>query len=97
MELGTNNAAGTISSRYRSLLQKLKGTSAMLLAIGVTPRASAAEKNAEIRAAAESEGVRFLEVNVPSGARLPNDVHLTTSSYAVWTPAIVTAISDLIS
>lgn len=97
VELGTNNTAGTIGARYRSLLRKLKGTSATLLAIGVTPQAEAAEKNAEIEAAAASEGVRFIKIHIPPGATFPNDVHLNATGYATWTPAIVAAIADLIS
>ncbi|MHC2251475.1 lysophospholipase L1-like esterase [Bradyrhizobium embrapense] len=96
IELGTNNGAGTIRARYRSLLRKLKGTSATLLAIGVTPQPEASEKNSEIEAAAASEGVRFMAIDVPPGSTFPNDVHLNAAGYAAWTPAISTAIADLI-
>jgi lysophospholipase L1-like esterase len=95
VELGTNNQPGTIGTSYRSLLKKLKRTSATLLAVGVTPQTGAKEKNAEIKAAAASEGIRFVELEVPSGSTFSNDVHLNASGYAKWTPAIIAAVTDL--
>ncbi|ERF85448.1 hypothetical protein JQ559_01110 [Bradyrhizobium viridifuturi] len=95
IELGTNNQLGTIRTGYRSLLQKLRGTSALLLAVGVTPQDGANEKNAEIKAAAASECIRFIELNVPAGSTFPNDVHLSASGYAAWRTAIIAAVTDL--
>lgn len=59
----------------------------------MTPQAGAKAKNAEIKAAAASVGVRFVELDVPAGSTFPNDVHLNTSGYATWMLATVAAVN----
>ncbi len=91
--LGTNNEAAAIGRDYAALLSSLKKLSPRLLAVGVTPQDDADRKNAEIKAAAESEGVEFVEMPLPEGTRLADRVHLNAAGYRIWTPAIIAAIS----
>jgi GDSL-like Lipase/Acylhydrolase family len=91
--LGTNDDSSSIRNNYASLLSKLKKFSPRLLAVGVTPQDGADLKNAQIKAAAEIEGVRFVDIPLPKGSTLSDRIHLNTAGYRIWTPALVAAIS----
>jgi lysophospholipase L1-like esterase len=89
--LGTNDGT-SIQPQYAALLSKLKTFSARLLAVGVTPQDGADMKNAQIRAAAESESVQFVEASLPDRSTLPDRIHLNATGYRAWIPAIAAAI-----
>jgi GDSL-like Lipase/Acylhydrolase family len=92
--LCTNEAgSNTIRQAYAALLKKLKQFSPRLLAVAVPPQDGADLINAQIKAAAESEGVPFLEMPLPEGSTLADRIHLNAAGYRKWTPAIVAAIS----
>jgi hypothetical protein len=91
--LGSNDDDRSIGAHYAALLSKLKKYSPRLLAVAVPPQAGSDAKNAQIKAAAESEGVRFIEMPLPEGSTLPDHVHLSAAGYRKWTPALVSAIS----
>jgi hypothetical protein len=96
--LGTNNAGSNmIRQSYVDLLKKLKKLSPRLLAVAVPPQDGAELINAQIKAAAESEGVPFLEMPLPAGSTLSDRIHLNAAGYRKWTPALVAAIAALSS
>jgi lysophospholipase L1-like esterase len=95
--LGSNNTAETLRTAYPALLAQLKVLAPHLLAVGVTPQDGADLKNAEIKAAADREGVRFIEMPLPNGSTQPDRVHLNAAGYQKWTPALVSAIRNLLS
>lgn len=92
--LGTNDAkSGTIQHDYAVLLSKLKKYAPRLLAVAMPPQIGSDVINAQMRAAAGSEGVRFIETPLPEGSTLPDHIHLNAAGYRKWTPALVAAIS----
>lgn len=91
--LGTNDTVELLRTNYTTFLVRLKKLSPRLLAVGVTPQDGAELKNAEIRAAADREGVRFVEMPLPEGSTLSDRIHLNADGYQKWTPALVAAIS----
>jgi hypothetical protein len=92
--LGTDNTAESLRTSYPVLLIQLKKLSPRLLAVGVTPQENADSKNANMKAAAEGEGVRFVDIPLAGGSTLPDHVHLNAAGYQKWVPALVAAISD---
>lgn len=96
--LGTNDSgSNTIERNYAALLSVLKTLSPRLLAIGVTPQVGADAINSQIKAAAESAGVPFVEEPLPAGSRLADHIHLNAAGYRNWTPALVSAIRNHLS
>jgi hypothetical protein len=95
--LGTDNTAESLRTAYPALLAQLKILAPHLLAVGVTPQDGADLKNAEIKVAADREGVRFIEMPLPNGSTQPDRVHLNAAGYQKWTPALVSAIRNLLS
>lgn len=92
--LGANDAgSGAIQSDYAALLESLKKLAPRLLSIGVSGLDGADAINARIKAAADSEGVPFVETPIPAASMLPDRVHLNAAGYRVWTPALVAAIA----
>jgi lysophospholipase L1-like esterase len=63
-----------------------------LLAIAVTPARGSESINIAVKAAAQSEGVQFVEMPMPVGSTLADHIHLNAAGYRIWTPALVTAI-----
>lgn len=94
--LGTNDTVETLRAAYPALLARLRPVAPNLLAVGVTPQINADLKNAEIKAAAASEGVRFIEMPLPDGSTLADHVHLNAAGYSKWTPALISAISGTV-
>lgn len=91
--LGANDAGSGVRENYATLLARLKPLSPRLLAVAVTPKDGADAVNAQIKAAAESEGVSFVDVPIPEGSILPDHVHLNAAGYRDWLPTLITAIS----
>lgn len=92
--LGANDiGSSTMQRDYVSLLSELKKLSPRLLAVGVTPLDGSDLMNAQIKAAAGSVGVHFVEMSLSEGTRLPDRIHLNAAGYRQWTPALVAAIS----
>jgi lysophospholipase L1-like esterase len=91
--LGTNDTAESLRTNYEALLIQIKKLSPRLLAVGVTPQDGAELKNAQIKAAAGRQGVRFIEMPLPEGSTLSDRIHLNANGYQKWTPALVAAIS----
>jgi hypothetical protein len=90
--LGANNDA-MVGPAYVALLSTLKKFAPRLLAAAVPAPDGAALKNAQIKAAADREGVAFVETPMPDGSFLTDHTHLNAAGYRVWTPALVAAIS----
>ncbi|WMT72535.1 SGNH/GDSL hydrolase family protein [Bradyrhizobium sp. Ash2021] len=89
--LGANDVGSTTAQRdYADLLSELKKLSSKLLVVAVTPLDGADQVNAQIKAAAQSEGVPFVESLLPAGSTF-DGIHLTAAGYKVWTPAILRA------
>jgi lysophospholipase L1-like esterase len=63
------------------------------LVIAVTRTDGSDVINAQIRAAAKSESVRFVEMPLPEGSTLADRIHLNAAGYQKWTPALIAAIS----
>jgi GDSL-like Lipase/Acylhydrolase family len=95
--LGTNNDAGAIGQDYGTLLSTLKKFAPKVLAVAVTKQDGVDLKNTEIEAAATQEGIPFIGVALPEGSNLPDNLHLNSSGYKKWIPALVAAISGHIS
>jgi lysophospholipase L1-like esterase len=92
--LGTNDAeSSTIEPNYRALLFDLKKISPNLLVVGVAGIRGSDLINAQIKAAADDEGVSFVAPSFPDGSMLPDGIHLNAKGYRAWTPAVVAAIS----
>ena len=92
--LGVNNAGSrTIQRDYAALLFRLKKLAPRLLAIAVPPIDGSDLINAQIRAAADSEGVQFVEM--PEASTMPDRIHLNADGYRKWTPALVAAIAKI--
>lgn len=92
--LGTNNVgSNSIRQNYADLLKKLKKYSPRLLAVAVPPRDGSDQINPQIKDAAESEGVPFLEMPLPEGSTIADRIHLNAAGYSKWTPAIVSRLS----
>jgi lysophospholipase L1-like esterase len=92
--LGTNDSGSTdIRRNYVAFLKLLKTFTPRLLAVGIPPRDGDERINAEIRAAAESEGVAFLYQPLPDGTQIADRIHLNAAGYRIWTPALVEALS----
>ena len=91
--LGANDAGSqSIRRDYAALLQKLRKFSPRLLAIAVTSLSG--PDLANIKAAAQDEGVEFVEIPIPLGSTLADHVHLNAAGYRIWTPALVAAIAS---
>jgi len=88
------NGAGSLQEDYAALLRQLRKWSPRLLAIAVTPMSGSDLVNIAIRAAAQSEGVQFVEMPMPAGSTLADHVHLNAAGYRIWTPALVAAIAS---
>lgn len=89
--LGTNDRGSDVIARdYTSLLSKLKKISPHLIAVGIQ-QVGADRTNAQIKTAAESEGVAFLDM--PQVSTLPDGIHLTGDGSRRWVADIVAAIS----
>lgn len=91
--LGTNDGGGDLLRDYQALLAHLKSFSPRLLAVGVTRHEHSELKNDQIRRAAESQGVPFVEQLLPMGLTLPDGIHLSEAGYRDWTPHLVEAIT----
>jgi lysophospholipase L1-like esterase len=91
--LGTNIGSDAVQADYTALLSELKKLAPRLLAIGVTRLDGSGWINAQIKAAADSEGVPFVEMPLPEGATLADRIHLNEAGYRTWTPALVAAIA----
>jgi lysophospholipase L1-like esterase len=95
--LGTNDAGSTAIRRdYVELLRVLKRLSPCLLAVAIPPRDGSELINAEIEAAAKSEGIPFVVQQLPDGTRMPDQIHLNAAGYRIWTPTIVEAVFSAI-
>jgi lysophospholipase L1-like esterase len=91
--LGTNDAgSGTIQQDYTALLSRLKTLAPRLLAVGVMRLDGSDLINAQIRAAADSEGVQFIQMPTPEGSTLADGIHLNAAGYRLWTKTLVGAI-----
>jgi hypothetical protein len=88
VELGTNDDT---AANYGRLLHTLKKFSARVVAVAI-PKTDA--KNVEIKAAADREGVSYIQASMPIGSLLPDGVHLNSIGYDTWTPALLRAIDD---
>jgi lysophospholipase L1-like esterase len=92
--LGANDSGSqTARQNYAALLSRLKKICPNLLAVAVTPLEGVHLINSQIRAAAQSEGVRFVEIQVPEGSTLADHIHLNAVGSRKWTSAIVAAIT----
>jgi lysophospholipase L1-like esterase len=93
--LGANDAGSqSIQQDYATLLQQLRKLSSRLLAIAVTPASGSDLINIAVKAAAQSEGVPFVEMPMPVGSTLADHMHLNAAGYRIWTPALVAAIHE---
>lgn len=93
--LGTNDTkTADVRVNYAALLSQLKKVSPRVLAIAVTRLDGSDRLNDGIKAAADGEGISFVEMLIPDGGRMPDGVHLSPSGYLTWTLAIVSAISQ---
>src|SRR5258708_19535 len=93
--LGTNDAGSSVIQRdYSALLSRLKKLTPRLLAVAVPPQAGADLINAQIKAAAESDGVPFLKMPLPEGSMLADRIHLNAPGYRTWPPSALAAISQ---
>jgi lysophospholipase L1-like esterase len=93
--LGANDIRSKkIQRDYTALLSRLKKLSPRLLAVAVPPLDGSDLINAQIKAAAESEGVQFVEIPLPDGSMMVDRIHLNAAGYRKWTPALVAAIAD---
>lgn len=91
--LGTNDIGSqTERQDYAALLIALKKVCPNLLALAAPQRDGSILINAQIKAAAQSEGVRFIEIPLPDGSKLADNVHLNDAGYRTWTPAVIAAI-----
>lgn len=90
--LGANDAkSATVQRDYAELLSRLKKLAPRLLAVAVAGGTNLI--NAQIRAAADSEDVQFVQPAIPAGSMLPDRIHLNAAGYRAWLPAVLTAIS----
>lgn len=91
--LGSNNTRSSgVQREYTALLSKLKKLAPRLLAVAVTPLDGSERTNAQIKAAAQSEDVQFVEIPMPDGSMMVDRIHLNATGYRNWTPALVAAI-----
>lgn len=90
--LGTNNDAQTIGRDYAPLLSILKRFSPRILAVAIPSPIGADPRNAQIKAAANREGVAFIDSLIPAGSLLPDGIHLNAAGNRVWTSAVVATI-----
>jgi lysophospholipase L1-like esterase len=96
VSLGTNDSGSdNIERDYRALLARLKKIAPKLLAVAVTRQDGSDAINAQIKSAAGSEGVPFIEEPLPAGSTLADHIHLNAAGYSKWTPALVAAIEAL--
>jgi lysophospholipase L1-like esterase len=93
--LGANNTrTNEVRRHYAELIARLKTVAPRVVAIGVTPMDGADQLNADIRAAATSEGVAFIDMPIPADGRMIDQIHLNPGGYLTWTPALVAALSQ---
>ena len=91
--LGTNDVGSqTERQDYAALLIALKKICPNLLALAPPQREGSDTIAVQIKAAAESESVRFVEIPLPDGSKLADNIHLNAAGYRTWTPAVVAAI-----
>lgn len=90
--LGTNGSV----EHYAALLSRLKRFSPRILAVGTPPQVGSDATNAQIKAAADNEGIPFIEQPLPVGSTLADHIHLNVAGYRKWVPALTAAISEQI-
>jgi lysophospholipase L1-like esterase len=94
--LGANDVgSGSARTDYAALLVRLKTLCPDVLAVALTPMDGAGAINIQIKTAASSQGVRFIDVHVPEADRLPDRIHLNTAGSRIWTAGLVAAIETL--
>lgn len=93
--LGTNDAgSNSIQEEYAKLLRDLKKISPRLIAIGTSLQDGSDQINDQIKAAAENEGIPFLEERLSGDSTMSDRIHLNAVGYKQWTPKLVSAISQ---
>jgi lysophospholipase L1-like esterase len=88
--LGTNDRdSPTIRSDFSNLLTRLAEFSPNLIAVG-SPSSHAV--NEQIRIAARTAGIRFIEPDLTEDCFEEDGIHLSPAGYRVWIPFLLNAI-----
>jgi lysophospholipase L1-like esterase len=86
-DIGSNAAGGDFSV----LLKGAAGLSPRLVSIAVT---SDSETNRQIRAAAASAEVPYVDPQIAPASKMKDGIHYTAAAYANWIPALKSAIES---
>jgi lysophospholipase L1-like esterase len=88
--LGTNEDVWTIRRDYARLLSILKKFSHHIWAVAIPVQND--QRNAELKAAADREGIPLIEPLIPAGSLLPDGIHLNAAGNRVWASTILATI-----